>query len=99
MLEILKGRELLKFFGGVIRSKHCRIKKFRGYEIGVMHTSSYFTLLSENVTFEIQTCVCLPSVLWMRVYLTWCVTMRRACRLILGIVVVLRLLRLKVIGN
>jgi len=34
-------------------------------EFGVVHTtSSYFSLLSENVTFEIQTCVCLPSIFY-----------------------------------
>jgi len=35
-----------------------------GNEFGVMRITSsyYFSLLSENVTFEIQTCVCLPSV-------------------------------------
>jgi len=42
-----------------------------------MHTtSSYFSLPCENVTFEIETRVCLPSIfLKTRVYLTWCVTM------------------------
>ena len=57
------GRELLKYFRGVVRSKDCRIKKWRGNECGVMHTTlSYFSLLSENVIFEIKTCVCLPRV-------------------------------------
>jgi len=51
-----KGGELLKYLGGVVRSKDCRIKKWRGNEFAVMLTTSlyYFVLLSENVTFEIK---------------------------------------------
>ena len=50
-------------------------------------SSYYFALLSENVTFEIQKCACLPSVFYRwRVYETWCVTLRRDCRLNMGIV-------------
>ena len=51
-----KGGELLKYLGGVVRSKDCRIKKWRGNEFAVMHTTSLysFALLFENVTFEIN---------------------------------------------
>ena len=56
VLDILKGWGIFKYLGGVVRSKDCRIKKWRGNEFAVMLTTSlyYFVLLSENVTFEIK---------------------------------------------
>jgi len=46
------------------------MKKWRGNEFAVMHTASlyYFALLSDNVTFEIQKCACLPRIF----YRCWC---------------------------
>jgi hypothetical protein len=55
-LDISKGRGTSQILGGVVRSKDCRIKKWRGNEFGVMRNKSsyYFALLSENVTFDIK---------------------------------------------
>jgi hypothetical protein len=72
----------------VVRSKDCTIKKWRENEFVVMHTASscYFALLFEKVISEIQKCACLSSIFYMRVYETWCVTLRKDCRQNAGIV-------------
>jgi hypothetical protein len=52
----LKGWGTSQILGGVVRSKDCRIKKWRGNEFGVMRNKSscYFVSLSEIVTFDIK---------------------------------------------